>query len=117
MKRTLKAASLAITLTFAMIGTQAGAQGVRVEYSYSCAQWSAAETEYYTKGLAEGWLVGMINGLGLASDSDFWRTAGGLEPEQVFFWMDRYCDKNPLGYAVSGIYELMEERLGKGWNL
>ena len=116
MKLILTAASLAIALTSTMIGTQAGAQNIMVEYHYSCAQWSEARSDYYNQGLARGWLVGMLNGLGLASRSDFWRTGSGLEPEQVFFWMDRYCDNNPLSYATTGVFMLMTERLGEGWN-
>ena len=115
MKRTLTASILAMAMTSTMIGTQAKAQGVMVEYNYSCADWSNAQSEDFTMGVAKGWLVGMINGLGLGSNNDFWSTGSGLEPKQMFFWMDQYCDRNPLEYALSGIYKVMQERLGRGW--
>jgi len=121
MKRTLTATTLAMTMTSTMIGTQAKAEGVIVKYNYSCADWSNANTnepslsEAYRRGVARGWLVGMINGLALASDNDFWFTGSGLEPEQVFYWMDQYCNSDPLGGVVQGIYTLMDERLGRGW--
>ena len=86
MKRTLTASILAMAMTSTMIGTQAKAQGVMVEYNYSCADWSNAQSEDFTMGVAKGWLVGMINGLGLGSNNDFWSTGSGLEPEQAIFW-------------------------------
>ena len=115
MKQALTAATLAMAMTSTMIGTQARAEGIIVKYNYSCADWSNAKSEAYTVGVARGWLVGMINGLALGSDNDFWSTGSGLEPDQIFYWTDQYCNSNPLGSVVPGIYKLMAERLGPGW--
>lgn len=105
-------------ITACLLGPQANAQNITLRYAHSCAEWANARSGGYdfSRGLAEGWLVGLLDGFAVTVRRDIWSTGAGLEPDQVFYWMDRYCEKNPLGITPSGAVELMTERLGDGWN-
>jgi len=112
MKLTLKATTLAMAMTSTMIGTQAKAQGITVHFAYSCADWAQIRNDGSPTYVSEFWLSGVMTGLALGSGNDLW---GSLKQEQVMFWMDRYCDNNPLGQTVIGAAELMTERFGNSW--
>lgn len=112
MKRTLIAAGLALAFT----ATTARAQEIFIVDAYTCANWADVRSDdTYSQGEVRSWIVGMVNGLSLASGNDLWRSGSGLKPEQVFFWTDVYCDDNPLGYVTIGIIRLMKERFGEDW--
>ena len=105
---------LACILSFAP-ATASMAEGVFIERTWTCADWA----QYRQSGQAdelEEQIVGFFNGVALTSGRDFWQATGPLEPKQVFFWMDRYCADNPLGFIVTGAAALAKERLGDGWN-
>ncbi len=53
-----------------------------------------------------------MTGFALSSGKDFW---GDLDHNQVMFWMDRYCDSNPLSDVLVGAGDLMIERFGNNW--
>ncbi len=61
-------------------------------------------------------VVGVLNGVVLASKQDFWRVDVPIDSKQAFFWVDRHCAENPLDILLTGVFALVEERLGKGWN-
>ena len=108
MKRTLMAASLAIVISANIICSPANA--VSLMTNVNCADWAKHRNDMNTiSALMEGVLIGTLNGLSLASGDEFWE---GLDPDQAFFWMDRYCDKNPLAYMWQGATTLMDERTG-----
>ena len=108
MKRTLMAASLVISLSTNFIPTQAGA--VLLRAWTTCADW-AKNDDFYSKFM----LIGFLNGLSYSSNKEFWHN---LEPDQAYFWMDRYCNNNPLSTVMEGAINLMNERSGTNlqWN-
>tara|TARA_R110002072_G_scaffold25383_1_gene84866 strand:+ start:195 stop:371 length:177 start_codon:yes stop_codon:yes gene_type:complete len=57
-------------------------------------------------------VAGVMTGFALSSGKDFW---GDLDHNQVMFWMDRYCDSNPLSDVLAGAGDLMIERFGNNW--
>ncbi len=119
MKRTLTAASLAITLTSAMIGTQVDAQSVSIKYGfYNCASWAEIRNGDYTSIAPEHWLVGYLDGLAVGSGKDIWGPSqGNITDKQVFFWMDRNCANNPFDSLPVAAFKLMTDLFGKGWNV
>jgi len=106
MKRTMMSASLMIALLTNFTATQAEAV-VAVLAFRNCAQW--AEDRRSNILYSEFTLIGMLNGLAFTSDKDF---LANLEPDQVHFWMDRYCDNNPLSNTTDGAIKLMNETTG-----
>lgn len=78
--------------------------------SPTCARWH--EYRNNANRAAEAYLYGLMNGLAVGTANDFW---ADLKPNQVLFWMDKYCDNNPLGSTLYGAYKLMEERHGPDW--
>ena len=105
MKRTMMSASLTIALLTNVTATQA--EAVEVVGFGTCAVW--AEDRRTRIVYREFALLGMLNGLAYASGKNFW---ANLEPDQVYFWMDRYCDNNPLSNTTDGAIKLMNETTG-----
>lgn len=111
MKQTLLA--LAITsLSLSMTPLKAEAQNITVEASYTCAGWAEIRNDGSLSYIPELWLSGLMTGLSMGSGNDLW---GSLKRDQVVFWMDRYCDNNPLSNTVIGAAALMLERYGRDW--
>ena len=114
MKLTLTAASLALALSTNIIGTPVAA--VTLMGVQTCASWAEDRriADDVTKR-SHAWLQGLLNGFSFAASKEFWHSGEGLTNDQVFFWMDRYCDENPLKGVVDGAITLMNERTGTRW--
>ena len=110
-KQTLLALAI-IIMSLSVTSSKVDAQAVTMGAHYTCAGWADAKGEPMKDLIREYWLVGMMNGLALASGKDFW---ANIEQNQLIFWMDRYCDNNPLSDVVIGVGDLMVERFGRGW--
>ncbi|MDB4235113.1 hypothetical protein N9828_01320 [bacterium] len=95
-----------IALLTNFTATQAVA-GVTVKAYATCAAWAKDRRSNII--YSEFALIGMLNGLAFTSGRNFW---ANLEPDQVFFWMDRYCDNNPLSNTTDGAIKLMNETTG-----
>lgn len=81
--------------------------------SYPCAEWHQdrkAGGAY--KSIANAWLIGLLSGYAALTGRNLWQN---LEINQVMFWMDQYCNNNPLENTYEGSIKLMEERYGKYW--
>lgn len=91
---------------------KAEAQNITVEASYTCAGWAEIRNDGSLSYIPELWLSGLMTGLSMGSGNDLW---GSLKRDQVVFWMDRYCDNNPLSNTVIGAAALMLERYGRDW--
>lgn len=114
MKRTLTAASLALALSTNLLATEATA--VTLMGGASCADWAEdRRLDDNVSKVSQAWLRGMLNGFAFASGKEFWGSGDGLTNDQVFFWMDRYCDENPLKRVSHGAVTLMNERTGTRW--
>ena len=88
------------------------AQTITVDINYSCASWAEIRNDGSPSYILEFWLSGLMTGLSLGSGNDLW---GSLNRKQVVFWMDRYCDNNPLAETTIGATTLMLERFGRDW--
>lgn len=114
MKRTLTAASLALALSTNLFATEATA--VTLMGVPTCAGWAEdRRRDDNLSRVSQAWLRGLLNGFAFASEKDFWESGDGLTNDQVFFWMDRYCDENPLKRISHGAVTLMNERTGTRW--
>ena len=95
--------------------TAALAQTIYIEENWSCAEWASSRSNN-DPSLAR-YLVGLLNGAAMGTGKDFWGSEPKITPMQAFFWMDQYCANNPLSFLFEGGFDLLEERLGKGWNV
>jgi hypothetical protein len=87
--------------------------GTQVFGSSECGKWLGAKTEPLSRNGHELWLVGYLSGLSVMHDR------AGLQPadplsrlgsmNQVFVWMDNYCQLNPLKWVVQGADQLWTE--------
>ena len=86
------------------------AQEIMIEGLVDCGNWLTAR-QAKTSPYLEHYLIGLINGLALGRNMEIWNANGvKVSREQLFFWMDKYCQKNPLSYVVTGSLEFSDER-------
>lgn len=83
MKKTI---SLLIVIGLTAVTNSAFSQTIRG--GPTCAEWIKERSPRDT-----AWLVGYLSGIAVAKDSDFIR---GIDNSSLYFWMDRYCESNPL---------------------
>ncbi|MBX5008745.1 hypothetical protein HJB67_01905 [Rhizobium lentis] len=93
-------------LSFPAISRSAGITTVG---TLNCAQWAEARKVKASK-VYEAYLLGTLNGLSIGSGTEFWDAKGiELKGEQVFYWMDVYCQAHPLSEVVKGAVDLINE--------
>lgn len=90
-------------------------QGIWVSTNWTCADWAKSRSNG-TSFPIEQFFNGMLDGLAVASRQDLWRSPYTIETKQAHYWLDRYCEREPLNNVVSGALALATERLGEGWN-
>ena len=75
-----------------------------------CGMWLEARATNRAMPLEHG-LQGFINGISQGSGFDVW-TANGVRTskEQAFFYIDNYCQKNPLSNIWEGGFTLANEK-------
>jgi hypothetical protein len=87
------------------------AQQVWIEGSIDCGLWSTARKANSAQYLEHS-LVGLVNGMVLASVIDIWGGTDGnkVSREQLYLWMDGWCQKNPLKKIMGGALDFADER-------
>lgn len=100
--------SLAFALTLAC--SNSAGQQVRVEGSSDCGIWVKTRKENRAI-LFEMRLMGLLDGVAMGRLIDIWGAQGvPMSKEQVYLWMDKYCQLNPLSYVQYGADDLANER-------
>lgn len=100
-----------LSLSLLFVSLLGPAEGVSVEGgSLGCGKWLSARRSGASEQY-EQYLVGVVSGLALGRWVDVWN-AGGLavSREQFFYWMDAYCQKNPLSMTITGAVDFSDER-------
>lgn len=89
----------------------ADADDKAVRGSPSCGEWVAHRKKSDTLALGNAtWLVGYLSGLGSGSGKNI---LGSRDNAEVFSWMDKYCNANPLKDVAAGGKALMAEPAGR----
>ena len=96
----------------AAVTKPASAAEIWIEDTWTCADW--AERVKGTSPL-EHHLVGVLNGMSMGANLNLWGLPTKVEREQLFYWMDQYCDKNPLNLILQGAAGFEIERQGDAW--
>lgn len=86
------------------------AQGVLMQGgSLDCGTWLSARKSN-TANHFEHYLLGAIDGLALGRLVDVWGGKGGrVTREQFYYWMDNYCEKNPLDMTITAAVNFADE--------
>jgi hypothetical protein len=78
----------------------------------SCAEWLETRQAPYSiyEGYNEGFIVGVLNGMSIASGVSLWRNPQGpLRHEQVYYWVDEYCRKYSLNDLMMALVAFAQE--------
>ena len=106
--RTAPSISLALALMLAS-GISAG-QRMWVETAEDCGEWVKAR-KLKRSSPHEARLVGLLDGMAIGRMIEIWKAQGNpMSKEQVYSWMDKYCQANPLSRVVIGAEELANEK-------
>jgi hypothetical protein len=106
--RTARSIALALALTITC-GMSAG-QTLWVETPEDCSEWVKAR-KLKRSSPHEARLVGMLDGMAIGRMIEIWKAQGNpMSKEQVYSWMDNYCQANPRSRVVIGAEELANER-------
>ena len=104
--------ALSISLALALIltsGMSAG-QKIWVETAEDCGDWVKAR-KLKRSSPHEARLVGLLDGMAIGRMIEIWKAQGNpMSKEQVYLWMDKYCQLNPLSRVVIGAEELANEK-------
>jgi hypothetical protein len=105
--KTAFSALLAVALMLAPgIGA---AQSIWVETAEDCGEWAKAR-KLKRSSPHEARLIGMLDGMAVGRMVDIWKAQGKtMMKEQVYVWMDSYCQANPQSRIVVGAEELANE--------
>ncbi len=106
-----------LVLLMVLSSLGANAQGVvAMGGIVDCGKWLEARknniANYY-----EHYLLGLVDGFALGRVLDVWSGKGGrVTKEQFYFWMDNYCQKNPLNMTVTGAAAFANEMTDGAFN-
>ena len=84
---------------------------VQQQNSVDCGLWLKSRKTNSAQYL-ETFLTGTVNGMALGAWIEIWRGTSGVlvSPEQLYFWMDQWCQKNPLKNTAEGTVVFADER-------
>ena len=107
MKKLLNKKLAMVLTTFVLLSQPAVSQEVAIFGGSDCGQWVANSKSNFS---LKAWLLGYISGLnaGLGSPRND-RLVKINSAEQIFLWMDNFCQKNPLKTVQEGGNALYSE--------
>ena len=84
---------------------------VQQQNSVDCGLWLKSRKTNSAQYL-ETFLTGTVNGMAFGAWLEIWRGTDGVlvSSEQLFFWMDNWCQKNPLKNTAEGTVVFANER-------
>ncbi|MGH9785478.1 MAG: hypothetical protein ACRD88_14975 [Terriglobia bacterium] len=104
------ALSISLMLVLVLASGMSAGQRMWVETAEDCAEWVKAR-KLKRSSPHEARLVGLLDGMAIGRMTEIWKAQGSsMSKEQVYSWMDKYCQANPLSRIVIGAEELANER-------
>lgn len=100
------------SLCLAFAVSEVSAQGVTIKGDLDCGQWLEARADRDVEPTAlRNYVQGLVNGLALGRGIEIWKHHGqDTSPEQLFFYLDKYCQDNPLNEVVSGVFAFADKK-------
>ena len=84
---------------------------VQVNATGSCEMWLKAGKNKVFRQIQEAFVLGLLDGLSLGKDMNFWITSEGeLKVNQALSWVDRYCRERPSQHTIKGVQQLFDSR-------
>jgi hypothetical protein len=112
MKNLIKTCVISLGMVGAADQSALALEQIRVIDMWTCAHWAERVRDNHP---IEDHLVGLINGMSMASGLNLWDVPTKIEKGQLFYWMDQYCAKNPLEILLQGAAAFAIERRGAEW--
>lgn len=103
------ALSIALALALMTACGMSAAQKMWVETAEDCGEWVKAR-KLKRSSPHEARLVGLIDGMAVGRMVEIWKAGSPLSKEQLYAWMDQYCQANPQSRIVIGAEELANEK-------
>jgi hypothetical protein len=106
------ALSISLALALTLASAMSAGQTIWVDTSDGCGEWTKAR-KLKRSSPHEARLVGLIDGMAVGRVIEIWKAPGGpTGREQLYVWMDQYCQANPQSRIVIGAEEFANERTG-----
>jgi hypothetical protein len=94
----------------ASASAQLGNLPVHIQGNIDCGKWLASR-EQKTSIAFEHYVLGMLNGLTIGADREFWNADGrAISWDAVYFWIDGYCRSHPTDLLSTAAVTLFKER-------
>ena len=104
------ALSISLVLALSLTSGLSAGQRIWVETPEDCGDWVKAR-KMKRSSPYEAHLVGLLDGMAVGRMIEIWKAQGDpMSKEQVYSWMDNYCQANPRSRVVIGAEELANER-------
>ena len=104
------ALSMLLALALVLTSGMSAGQKIWVETAEDCGDWVKAR-KLKRSSPHEAHLVGLLDGMAIGRMIEIWKAQGNpMSKEQVYSWMDKYCQSNPLSMVVIGAEELANEK-------
>jgi len=106
-------ALLFLCLFSASATAQFGNLPVHVEGISDCGEWLASRQQK-TSIAFEHYVLGMLNGLTMGADREFWNADGrAMSRDAAYFWIDGYCRSHPTDLLTTAVVTFFNERTGR----
>jgi hypothetical protein len=103
--------SISCVDTYAQSSIETESKGIMI-VTFDCGEWVTARRSGPAESIKlRGFVVGYINGLSLGRPAELWSNEKGeVSQEQVFLWIDKWCEENPLESLNRAIFEFAKVR-------
>ena len=89
-----------------------GDKAVHVRGVTDCGEWIASRHGNTSVSL-EHYVIGMINGLTIGADKEFWNHgAQTISWDAVYLWIDGYCRSHPTDLLTGAVLNVFKARTG-----
>ena len=108
--------SIGFVALLTVCGSTTHARTVWTEGAVDCGLWLTARKANSASHL-EHYSLGLINGMALGTTVDIWGGTNGIKVnrEQFYFWMDAWCQNNPLNFVHIGADDFANTRTDGAW--
>ena len=89
-----------------------GDKPVHVRGVTDCGEWLTSRQRNTSVSL-EHYVIGMLNGLTIGTDREFWNADGQtISWYAIYFWIDGYCRSHPTDLLTTAVVNFFKARTG-----
>lgn len=91
-----------------------GTKPVYIEGRSDCGDWLSSR-QNRNAILLEHFVVGMLNGLAMGIDAEYWRADGrAISRDAAYFSIDQYCREHPTDVLITAVMTVFKQRIERG---